>query len=366
MHPDLQYVADTVFIESMAKDLCNKLELNKQASVLDSIGLSSVAGTISEFVKENLNIDGGIGKGIGEILLTGAIFRVHPLLGIINAVASAVGFGLTDVISYIYKAIKSTLDAGGKVSADQIQRLAREATTAEVGPLEAEANNDPFYFIKTAYGYSLWDNVKVMPGGKESFWTKLLGGTWYKDIGRKKVSWFLGGIAAWLVTTVLFGAGLMAGSSALTGALGIGKNKKQETKSDSTTVSPNSSDTKPTKSPVKKEVGRDTGISNTGIRDTGFGKKKFPNDISNMWVVPIYMGLKNQLLDWTFAAYPDLEKIENEISSLPSFNKTLYELERNYKPSDPKRLIMPQRYHSLREVIDTFSADAFKIYFSSQ
>jgi hypothetical protein len=83
--------------------------------------------------------------------------------------------------------------------------------------------------------------------------------------------------------------------------------------------------------------------------------------MSNVWIVPIEGSVSNTLLDWTFRMYPDLEILEDEIKILPSFNKTLYELEVNYKSARPDQLVMPQKYHSLREVVNKFSPDVISL-----
>jgi hypothetical protein len=354
---ELQYISDTLFIESLALD-----HFNKQASIMDSLGLDSVASSIGDFVKENLSMEGGIGKGVGNILLTGAIFRVHPLLGVINSLASAAGFGITDVISYIYNAISGKIESGQPISQSEISQLGKEATKSIAGPLEAEAGNDFFYgFKKQAYGsgYGFFDKIKVLPGGSGSLLTKLLGGTWWKKsyLGKRKIHWLLGGLATWIVTTVLMGAGLVAASGAVTGLLGIKKEPAAGTKKEEVIVQETKPadvvpEVRPESRPESKKV---------TIHDTGFGTKNFPNDMSNVWIVPIDGSVSNTLLDWTFRMYPDLEILEDEIKILPSFNKTLYELEVNHKSSRPDQLVMPQKYHSLREVVDKFSPDAISL-----
>ena len=103
----LRYVADTIAIEALASDL----PIHKEAGLFDSLGFSGVASSIIGKVKSLLVEDDspkGWIKAITNLLISGALFKVHPLLGIVYVATKALG---VDVIGIGKKVLGGIWDA---------------------------------------------------------------------------------------------------------------------------------------------------------------------------------------------------------------------------------------------------------------
>ena len=122
----LRYIADTIAIESLASDL----SIQKHAGLFEELDFPGVATSITSKVKSLLVEDdspGGWIKAIGNILITGALFKAHWLLGIVYAFANALGLdlvsigkrilsGISDAIKGGASAVLSSVDYHGKIA----------------------------------------------------------------------------------------------------------------------------------------------------------------------------------------------------------------------------------------------------------
>lgn len=315
---ELQYISDTLAM--------NRLEgLEKHAGIISSVFgglLSSLSGTVSQFGQEKLNTDNpeDLVLNLLDMVGTGALFGFSPVLGIIYTIASEMfGFDLKKVAKDIINSIAPTLREGIAPTHDAITQATKNAISSQGGTAEASISLE--YLTKFA---GPLDALR-------SFFGKA---------GRRRSTSLFGGIIGWLIKTLLIGAGLKLGANFVEN---VGGKVKEEV------LGPSSPESKPESSyEVVHQV-----EAPTKYQASGRGEQRFPNDDKNYWVVPLINGnIRDTLSTWVLDIYPDAPIYEVEKSS--AFNRTVSMLQDNWKSESPGRLTMPKRFHSRKEVVDSF------------
>lgn len=343
---NLQYVADTIAIESLASDL----PIEKKAGLFDDLGFSGVASSITSKVKSLLVEDDspmGWLKAIGNLLASGALFKLHPLLGITYVVANAIGVDVIGigqkVLGGVYDAIKgganvvmSDIDYQGKIAIGMYNKgLLKEAQ------LFGRKNKEI--------------DIPFLPRKGSSKIERVFGNL-FRVGKRGKMKTLVAAIVIWALKTALLGAGLVAGAGLITSFIKGDSKKKPEAEPETT---PEAKPEKPTESEGSglKQIIEDSKTTPTGLSPSGRGTDVYENDQSNhVWIVPIIGGLKETLAIWAGDIYPELSGYEDIIYSSPSFSEVLNKFKRNYDLG-ASSVRVPQEFSSRKQVVDTFAGD---------
>jgi len=316
----LQFISDTIIMERLASDFT----LTKRADLFGDIGFKSIASSIVEKVKGLLKGEKSWGKAILDMLVTGALFKLHWILGLAYAIAGAMGIDLI--------AIGKDLLSGvvGKVSSGSI-------TLSDVDIIAARI---PYHRMPKKHA-----SLKKFAKQSRTELVRLMKGL-LKGGRRNTLGSLIKAIFIYFFKSILIGAGLIAGVGLVSGLVGgIGKGKKEEPKAVPSGTPEVPSPKAPSRAPEYKHK-----------------TKVFRNDAKNMWFVPIVGGtIDNTLLAWAEDVYPNrLSGYEDIISSLPSFRSTVEVIKRNYSARVPNSVLMPTEFKSRSQVVDRFARDAFR------
>ena len=333
---NLQYVFDTIVIESLASDL----PIQKQAGLFEDLGFSDVASSITSGVKKLFVKDdspsGWIGA-IGNILTTGALFKLHPLLGIVYAVAKELGVDIIGIGKKMLSGIAGLFKGSANVTMSDIDRQGKIAIAIYNKSLLKEAQ---------LFGKKRPKRFRPTGGSKIERLFGSLSSSGKTGLLRR----LLGAIVVWTFKTALFGAGVV-GVVGLAANFIRGKDKKEtpeaETAETTTTNDESQREEASTNtSPVPKAVEAPT---------------------NGRWMPRIIRNVETTLLLWTKSLYDTLggKKISNTaeyddiIYNTPAFMRMVEMFERNYVPGDDLAMA-PSNFQSRKQVVDTFVDDVFR------
>jgi hypothetical protein len=346
---ELQYISDTILIESLASDPA----LLKEAGLFDDLGFSSIASSIQDFLKKHINADapGGHVGGVLNILTPGILYRIHPVLGVSAGLATALGFNIGSIFGKVRDAVKS---AGGKLSLGEADAIAKDAvglkSTASIplGELIAEGRKRRWRMP------SRKPDIPFGRGAKGAgMLTKIFG-----NLGKLRGKMLFAGIIIWFIKTFLLAAGLIAGASLIAGLV-----TKDEDKPKTEKTVPATPEATYKQQPTQKKAPTYslTPQEADPFDPSGRGEKFFANNAGNLWIVPlINRSIDDTLVQWTIDVYPETELWSGLIEDAEGFKQAVRRLKRNYIRQSPNSLIMPQEFHTRRQVVDLFSKDIEK------
>ena len=311
---ELQFISDTIIMERLASDFT----LTKKADLFGDIGFKSIASSIVEKVKGLLKGEKSWGKAILDMLVTGALFKLHWILGLAYAIAGAMGIDLIAIGKDLLSGVASKVSSGS-ITLSDVDIIAAGIPYHRMPKKRASLNK----FAKQ----SRTELVRLMKG--------LLKGGRRNTLGR-----LIKAIFIYCFKSILIGAGLIAGVGLVGGLIGgLGKDEPETTPSKETPA--------PEAKPKAPEYKHKTKVFNTP---------------GSVWFVPLVDGtVDNTLLAWAADIYPEqLSGYEDIIRSLPSFRDTVNILKRNYSARTPGSLLMPSEFKSRSQAVDRFAKDAFR------
>lgn len=310
---DLQYLADSIFINRISSQ-----GISKRAGLFESFGFGDIGSKIIQEAKSltsNSDSRESALSTVKEFIITGALFKIHPLLGIANAVAKTfLDIDLIDIAKKVFSSLTS-----GSLSLAALNNVGKLISKSGSSDLLKEfrvnAKDNPITDIASYFA----NLAKGRPG---------------------KFRTLIFGIVIWAIKSTLIGAGLLVGGKLIKNFIS-GKSKDA-----------------PAEKPEEKvieEVKPDIKDAPSKLISSGQGTQTFKNDKDNLWMVPIVSGnLISTLLSWTKDIYPELEGYTDEIRHNSNFNIILAKLSENYHEGTPE-LIMPIGFHSRKEVVDKFA-----------
>lgn len=324
----------------------SSLDFIKEASLFEDLGFSGIASTIKDTVKNQLvdeDSPSGYLNALGNIILTGALFRVHPVLAFTYGIAEGLGVDVKGILSSIWNMVKAAVSSGAAISENVFDNIAKSACRKEALTKIAK--------VKIAQS----PNIPLIPDRNKSLIQRLFGNLL---IGgrRNRASWLAKGIIIWALKNALLGAGILTATGLATGLV------KKVTDSDEP-------ETKSIDKELNKEVQTEDPSGSayvpqgrqSRLRPSGAGTKVFKNDMNNMWIIPLINGnVSDTLLAWTEEIYPQLSGYDDIIERSPSFQRILSLLNSNKSSADPNSLLVPPGFTSRKQVVDLFAHDVAK------
>jgi len=360
---ELSYIADTLLIERlyfMDAAIKKQAGLSEDFSNAVSGAMSGAKEAIQSYWKQHVDFSSPKNAILSaiELLVPVTLMRINPLIGM-----AANLLGGEEVIVSILDAFKDPLKAkaesGEAIDLSHINAIAKSLIPATEST-EIKTSSDPFYSIrkivnegkllKTAQSRSprgtledLLHGLKPAPKG-----TSILGRIFpiVKGSGMKGL---LVGLIGWFIKTVLLSIGMIGVGGAIKGIIHPG--------GDSSSAGAVASTTAP--AAVTPQISLPTAKANN-LQKSGLGEQFHPNDETHSWIVPLNGDVKNTVLNWAIAVYPELRGYDQEILQTPSFNRMSNILNAFYNPMYPNYLTMPRGVNKIIDVVDVFAGDIKK------
>ena len=350
-----QDISDDIFIEKLASDL----EIVKMAGLFETLGLGGAASKIKSLVQKHV---GGLGSKeealdtVGDLLISGTLFKIHPVLGFGYVMAQALGVDIKGMVSNVIGTIKSK---GGEALSE-----------AEFNTIAKSAMEEPALLIKEAQ-FRGRNNSPTIPLLGRGLGRRRSGGSIIRDVfgnlfkrGKMfKASWLAKGIVMWVLKTAFLGAGLMVAGGALVGAgKGAVEHVTHPSSEEPAALEAPSGEAQPTtpSQPVKKTINWESRMLRTR---PGFNNQKWTNNDESAWIIDLNPGngtIEGTLLAWTIDIYPELARFRQIIPSFPGFSRTVGILRNNYSSRTPGALLVPTQFTSRKQIVDTFAKDVAK------
>lgn len=370
-----EFEKDSILIDKlnlMALAYTNDSDLIKQAGLIDD--LKGVANTVMQAVKTRFETE-GIGA-IATYLAPGMLWAYFGPAGLLIAWAfQAMGITPGSLIKPIQDKIVATVQSTGMFTTQDADRISKEvapavSATASLAVLhQLHKKGELNQLFKTAAG----EPSKGILGWIASFASKISGlGT---GVARSVSSGFIG----WFIKAILMGVALVEGPTLAMKLLG-----GQAT----TPTQPG----QPTQTPGQPQAGQPAASQSWweeyqeklfgpkpgtyevtpqqptqsydlpqpishNLQPSGVGETYFINDATHIWMAPLVNdSIRDTLLRWAVAIYPELSSKTRELASTPSFNKMVSELSKTYDSSDSGQLrILPHReIHTWKDIVDRF------------
>jgi hypothetical protein len=343
-HGKLQEIYDEAILTTLASS--DDFYIIKEAGLWDELGFDSIASSIKGLIQKHVvkeNSASGYLDALGEVLISGSLFKIHPVLGIAYAVAKAMGVDVGGIVSGVFDAVKGALSGGGTLSEADFDSITKSAK------YEADL---------TKLGQKV--NVPFMPRKGAGLIARVFGNLFSRGM-KTKALWLAKGIIIWALKTALLGAGLLTATGAATSLIkglvaGDGKEHAHKATTPTPEESAGSGYVAPTPSASKR-----TPVPRSKLRPSGAGEKRFKNDVDNMWIVPLVnRNVPDTLLAWTEEIYPQLSGYDSIVSRSPAFQGAVATLRQNKSTTNPNSLLMPPGMTSRKQVVDLFAHQAAK------
>lgn len=338
-HQRLQEIYEATLLHKIAQ--ASPSSLLKEAGLFQELGLEQIGESVKNSAKNaviNEDSPSGYLDALGKVLLSGTLFKIHPVLGVAYAAAQALGIDVGGIISDVLARTKEALEEGRTLSESEFDSIAKQAVIQY--PLTKTAQTPKVPFLP-AKGGSLMERVF---------------GNLFQKGKLTKASWLAKGLIIWTLKTALLGAGILTATGAATGLIKglMGSGQKEKTKdhqappaeesgAGSAMVAPSVRSEKPSQ-------------PKTRLRPSGAGEKEFKNDENNMWVVPLVAGdIEETLLTWVEDIYPQLSGYDHIIERHPAFKRTGDLLRINKSSRHPDSLLVPIGLTSRKQIVDLFA-----------
>lgn len=348
MKGEVQYLSDSILLEKLA---IMEIGFSKTAGLMDELGGlgSSIKSEVSSAVG-----DKGIASTLEEYLATGVIMKMlGPWGWLISGVASLLGFDIGSFVGSIIDYVKNKISSGQSVSLDDVNSSAKSLAESHASSFYADdglttSANDMLIFLKTAEKEEAL--IKLGAGGNGGVLERLLYGLFSKVGGRSKIVMIIAGIIAWVIKSVLLGAGVVEGSKLLNHV--VNKDKPEN----SNTENANSTNTQ---APTQQTHFNIPPPIPNSFTSSGDGNQYHINDGSSMWIVPLLNNdVAKTLIWWAISIYPELKGHEADFSNSGSFNNMVSLLTTQIDPAHPQYVKIPPGLHTRKDVVDRFAGEA--------
>jgi len=342
----LRYVADTIAIESLASDL----PIHKEAGLFDSLGFSGIASTITNAVKGLMPDDtssGGWIKAIGDLLISGSLFKLHPLLGIVYGAARALNVDVIGIGKKILSGIYSAVAGGANVALSDVDHHGKIAIGMYNQGLLKKARRR--------------GEIDISFFGKGNSKIERVFGNLFRIGRRGTLKTLLVAIVIWTLKTALLGAGILGAAGLITSFVkGQTKDKTEQAPVAEMEEAESELESPDTSSSIFQE--NDLNTSGRGTNEypnlhNGAPHLKRPQPTgASLWVVPIYGSIEQTLTEWAVDIYPELSGKEYIMYKTPSFMSMVRKFRENYEPG-ARNMLVPSELTNRKQVVDTFARD---------
>lgn len=292
MNADLEYLADCIFIEALAKD--DSLIVLSQQDIMGSVA-ESIKNYVSNIYDPNRKL-ASIMAFIGPTLLWKLNF---PWLSVLYTVAEALGFDWksfwSDVGRGIARFVRAITNSGAKATPDEM--------STQVNDVVSTSFNDSFtgeidkvklmnVALQNKLGADISNAIELKVFAIEFRKNKNLIKTAQASLLRRKLARFFIKTITWLVKTALISLGFGSAAAAVSGLMGA-KTEESGGGENTLQVSPN----------VPPEM-----------------FQVHPNDLSNNWVERVEISdIDSVLNNWILSIYPQLSGQINDIQNSSSY-----------------------------------------------
>jgi hypothetical protein len=359
MNNDILYLQEVILFEDFEKIFFQK-SLNKKAGLFEDLQLNSAADWIKNFAKDRLKdsseVPGGYFTSIISLLAPAVLFRLNPILGVLYLIADAFGYNLSDITIRIANVLKPKLEDNKPISPDEVNAAASSAIGMSISAKESleylikQAGLDDifedFYSKKYKPSGSL-DVPFLLSDGKLSKIQRVFGNIFSAPGGASKIRWIIGGLASWIIKTLLAGAGLLAVGGLVSSFFG---HKRPEVKLN--------------KSPEELE---NEALSTQNKPDSSFNENKptsFFKQNTPVRLYPVINGsIKNTIIAWTLDLHQNLNQykdIDSVLLSSSEFNNVVNKIQSDLSRIGKKHFMLPSEFDSRKEVVDQFIDDILR------
>lgn len=375
MKTNSEYIVDTMLLDKIylieiaadfTADMTIKSDsgLIKQAGMADSL-LGSLSGSIMSFAKKHIDTSSisSVMVSLAEFLVPAVLFKVNPILGVLELIASQMGFNVVKIVKDIITTVYHAISDKRLPTLDEINSVGKSAVSSVAGDINAE--NDVNQTIdksssmfqelhiiekqgqltrlklaapSPASSSSL--NIPFLGGKKGTGIVENIFGNLFQKRAKGKAMWLMGGFVVWIMKTLLLGAGLIAGAEAVHGLLG---GKKETTNQ----VSQTNQQTQPIES------------HHAPLTPTGRGQDVHTNDHeTSTWIVPlINNSISDTLIAWAEDIYKEFLNEEEVLKQTQAFHNTIDILKAGLEAENNK-LAVPKQFKTRKQVVDSFAIQA--------
>ncbi len=360
---NIQYISDTLLLE---KVLRIEEGITKQAGLVDSF--QTAAKAIKDQVAARVESD-GLGVTLVNYIVPAVLFKIWWPLGILESVASLFGVNIGQIMNGMMNSLKSKIESGESLTMDEINDAGKAAAggggslvfEADDGVI-VNANDDFFFYLREIESNGkLTTFIREAQLGKAYNASPFFGGKGQKGVlgkifgslftrSRPKGKWLIIGIVIWFVKTVLLGAGLVEGSSAVKNIIKPDDQEKAQEKS----INP--VDEKETQHAdfFIPAINIPNAIPHN-FKPSGQGQQYHINDGQSIWIVPLLNNdTADTLISWALSIYPEVQGREDELRKTQPFNNMVSILNNGINPKTPKYLTVPKGLTSRKAVVDKF------------
>lgn len=349
MNPgELELIADTLLVNKLA---------NIEYSLLKTAGFGDLLiGKLGEglnVIKEEVlgTVDtssvGSATSDIGNMIATGALFKIWWPLAFINGIASQVyGINIITIGKQIWDLIVGKITSQGSISPQDVSEATKSVTLAMAGsdnqPVADRRAFDLFEPLRTAdlngELYKFARTGRSRNGGAMGF---------FQSISPFKGKTIIGGLVGWVIKAALIGAGILTVSGVGARLLGLKKSPEEAAQAPDETQESGAGYTEQEEAP------------SVGLTPTGRGQDIHQNDHSkSQWVVPLVQNsVEKTLIVWAGDVYEELAGQDQAIRQSASFNKVVNEMKRLLEYGNTSRVPVPPQYKSRKQVVDQFARD---------
>lgn len=329
MTGELQFISDTMLVERV---FAIEYSFTKQAGLVDSVigSLGSVKDWIFEKLKGIIDISstGAAVKSVLKLFEGYALFKIHPVLGILDGIAQAMGYSIIDIVHKIVAPLIPRLMSGFSIAPGEVDQATRSlmqpiGATAMDGFVELRKLSDDGQLVKSAFLGGL------LGGGSDSVLTRIF--SFLPSAGQKHN--LLVAFVGWFVKMILTSALLLGATKATYDWIRPGQTEQGAARAKDMPA------TMPTPNP-------------------GPVMTHMPNNSNNIWIAPVEGSVEQTLINWAIRAYPKLQGYEQIMRADDNFRFMVGELNKGLSRNG-QEMEMPRGYSRWIDIVNHFAGRVF-------
>ena len=327
MNASLEYLADSLFIEALAKN--DSMIVLAQQDIIGSVA-ESVKNYVSDIYDPNRKL-----ASIMAFIGPGLLWKLNfPWLSVLYTVAEALGFDWksfwSDVGRGIVRFVRAIISSGTKAAPDEMNTQVNDVvSTSFNNNFTGEIDKTKLMNIalQNKLGADISNAMELKVFALEFRKNKNLIKTAQASLLRGKLARFFIKTITWLVKTALISLGFGSAAAAVSGLLGVNREPSEDNDSlNALEVSPNA---------------------------PGEMFEVHPNDMSRVWIERGDINSIDGLLkNWIVSIYPQLNDKIDEVASSSGYRSMLAKFrERNSLAMGLGMLSIPRPYQRKADIV---------------